>query len=103
MIDLTFVTEGIRRRVIRCKPRENWAINLDHIPIKIQLSIQSIPKPPSKRYAVKKLDKTALIRHITESCWQQAQCPLSKLQDVIKEGLERHCPRAKPSIKANHK
>src|SRR6266480_5065598 len=60
VIDLTFVTEGIKRRVIRCKPRDNWAINLDHIPIEIQLSIQSIPKPPSKRYAVKKLDKTVL-------------------------------------------
>ena len=103
VIDLTFVTEGIKRRVIRCKPRDNWAINLDHIPIEIQLSIQLTPKPPSKRYAVKKLDKEAFIKHIKESHWHQDPDPLSKLQGVIKEGLERHCPRSKPSKKANHK
>ena len=67
MIDLTFMTEGIKRRVIRCKPRDNWVINLDHILIKIQLSIQSIPKPPSKQYAIKKLNKEAIIKHIEES------------------------------------
>ena len=42
-------------------------VNLDHIPIKIQLSIQSIPKPPSRRYIINKLDKEALSKHIKES------------------------------------
>ena len=92
MIDLTFVTKGIKRQVIRCKPRDNWAINLDYILIKIQLSIQSIPKPPSKQYAIKKLNKEAIIKHIEESRWHQGPDPLSKLQEVIKEGLDRHCP-----------
>ena len=92
VIDLTFMTEGIKRRVIQCKPRDNWAINLDHILIEIQLTTQAKPKPPSRRYALKKLDKEALIKHIKESQWHQGPDPLSKLQDVIKEGLERHCP-----------
>ena len=103
MIDLTFVSEGIKQQVIRCKPRDNWAVNLDHIPIKIQLSIQSIPKPPSRRYAINKLDKEALSKHIKESQWQLNPDPLSKLQNTIREGLERYCPRARPSKKASHK
>ena len=42
-------------------------INLDHILIKIQLTTQAKLKPPSRRYALKKLDKEALIKHIKES------------------------------------
>src|SRR6266480_7422451 len=93
VIDLTFMMEGIKRRVIQCKPRDNGAINLDSILIKIQLTTQAKLKPPSRRYALKKLDKEALIKHIKESQWYQGPDPLSKLQDVIKEGLERYCPR----------
>ncbi len=103
VIDLTFMTEGVRQRVTRCKPRDGWAITQDHLPIDIQLSVHSMPKPPSKRYAVKKLDKAALIKQITETHWELHQDPLSRLQEVVKDGLEKHCPRARPHEKANHK
>ena len=65
--------------------------------------MRRIPKPPSRRYAVKKLNKVELTELVKESRWEQDPDPLSKLQEVIKEGLERYCPRAKPYELPNHR
>jgi hypothetical protein len=47
--------EGLYQRLKRCKPKEEWALALDHIPIQIQLDLDVKAQLYSKRYAIRKL------------------------------------------------
>ena len=82
---------------------DGWAIALDHIPIDIRLSRACHPRPPSRRYAIRKLDRAGLEERIKLSGWETDQDPLSKIKIVVKEALDQCCPRAKPHEKANHR
>ena len=75
----------------------------DHIPINIHLSIAAAPPPPTKRYALQKLNTRKLLDHLRGSNWENSEDPLSTLQDALWEGLEIHCPKARPSPMANRK
>ena len=103
VIDLTFATDGLQQSVTRCGPMDGWAIALDHIPIDIRLSRACHPRPPSRRYAIRKLDRAGLEERIKLSGWETDQDPLSKIKIVVKEALDQCCPRAKPHEKANHR
>jgi len=101
VIDLTFATERILNTILYCGPEERWAITKDHIPINIRLSIATTPPPPSRRYALQKLNKKKLHDYLKESKWESSSDPLSTLQEALQKGLELHCPKAKPSTIAN--
>ena len=103
VIDLIFSSELLKDSVIRCDPREDWAIAQDHIPINVQFSIGILPKPPCKRFALNKLDKPGLLRYLEESGWQTKSDPLDALQRAICEGLEMNCPRVKRCPRASQK
>ena len=57
--------EGLYQRLERCNPEEEWALALDHIPIQIQLDLDTKAQPNSKRYAIRKL-KTDSFLNIVE-------------------------------------
>ena len=103
VIDLTFATDLIANAVVHCGPREDWAIGQDHIPIDIQLRIDTLPRLPSKQYALNKLRKDEFTQHISKSKWQHNEAPLQALQQSIQEGLDKYCPRASPSPRASRK
>ena len=101
VIDLTFASEAIKELVQFCGPVDHWATMQDHIPIDIQIAVPTEEPVPSKRYALEKLDKEGLTQHLCQSEWAQAPCPLTALQQTIQEGLEKYCPKARPSAQAN--
>ena len=67
VIDLTFATEQTQMAMLHCGPEDRWAITNDHIPINIRLSTATLSPPPTKRYALQKLDKKKLLDHLRES------------------------------------
>jgi len=101
VIDLTFASEAIERVVQFCGPVDRWATMQDHIPIDIHISIMAPEPAPSRRYAMEKLDKDGLRQHLNQSNWMHAPCPLTALQQALQEGLEKHCPKARPCTHAN--
>jgi len=101
VIDLTFASEAISKLVLFCGPVDHWATIQDHIPIDIQIAMPTKEPAPSKRYALEKLDKERLEQHLQQSGWARALCPLTALQQAIHEGLEKHCPKARPCTYAN--
>ena len=101
VIDLTFASEAVRDLVQFCGPMDHWATMQDHIPIDIQIALSAEEPAPSKRYALERLDKEGLTQHLCQSGWACAPCPLTALQQTIQEGLEKHCPKARPSVQAN--
>lgn len=101
VIDLTFASEAIRELVQFCGPMDHWATTQDHIPIDIQIALPTEELVPSKRYALERLNKEELTRYLRQSGWACAPCPLAALQQTIQKGLEKHCPKARPSAQAN--
>ena len=75
----------------------------DHIPIDILFDVETLPRPPCKRFALSKLDRPSLIRYIKASDWQKDTEPLCALQRALAEGLEASCPRVRPCSRASRK
>jgi exonuclease III len=100
VIDLTFASPAIRDRLIFCGTVNRWAITQDHIPIRIQIDLNMQSPATSKRFALKKLNGPALIADVERSAWHASADPLTALQTAIQEGLNKHCPRARPSPQA---
>jgi endonuclease/exonuclease/phosphatase family metal-dependent hydrolase len=95
VIDLTFGTEGIRQRVLRCGPVERWALTQDHIPIEIHTQYQrneGVATATRPVYRLDKADWTRINQHIHRSGWEDAEVPLTALQEAIGTGLEKYCP-----------
>ena len=69
----------MQNAVLYYGPEDRWAIIKDHIPISIYLSTAMAPPPPSKRYALRKLDKKKLLDHLRESNWENSEDLLSTL------------------------
>jgi hypothetical protein len=103
VIDLTFATQDICERLVVCGPRDDWALTPDHIPIQIEFEADQPPPPEGQRFALKRLNKAALLAHVKSSGWEQERTPLAALQTAIREGLEAYCPRSRPSVHANQK
>jgi hypothetical protein len=97
VIDLVFASRPLKESVMRCRPREDWAVAQDHIPIDLCFGIEALPRPPCKRFALNKLDTPGLIN------WQSHTKPLYSLQMALGEGLETNCPRVKPRPRATRK
>ena len=97
VIDLTFATDTISRRIEFCGTEDQWAITKDHIPIWIQANLTVQPQPISKRFALKMINKWGLCSAIQELPWASAVQPLEALQEAIQTALEEHCPKARPS------
>jgi Reverse transcriptase (RNA-dependent DNA polymerase)/Endonuclease-reverse transcriptase len=100
VIDLTFATEAISERIEFCGTEDQWAITKDHIPIRIQANLAIQPQPPSKRFALGKIDEQGLRSAIQELPWASTAQPLEALQEVVQTALEKHCPKARPSKQA---
>jgi len=103
VIDLVFASGSLKESVIHCRPREDWAVAQDHIPIDLCFNVETLPRPPCKRFAISKLDRPGLIKHIEATNWQNQTNPLDALQRALGEGLEINCPRVRPSPRASRK
>ena len=57
VIDLTFASQGVLDRLEFCGTEERWAISRDHIPISIRANFIPKPPAPSKRFALKYLNR----------------------------------------------
>jgi Reverse transcriptase (RNA-dependent DNA polymerase)/Endonuclease-reverse transcriptase len=98
-IDLTFATLGIGNRLEFCSPVKEWALTEDHIPIRITIATRA-PRTHagSRRFALQKLDRQALVNEVRTSAWERAPNPLGALQESIEQALQAHCPRSRPSL-----
>jgi hypothetical protein len=101
VIDLTFTSPGITARTLRCRPRDDWAVAQDHIPIDISIALAPPKQPPSKRYALQRAEWDKITLRIRHTEWETAEEPIAALQDTIRQALEDYCPKARPSIRAN--
>jgi hypothetical protein len=97
VIDLTFISQQLYNRAIHCGPEPSWAIIPDHIPIRISLDITAYPQPPSKRYAIHRLDLEGLSQLVQDTPWDKAQEPLEALQELLATALPDYCPYTRPS------
>lgn len=95
VIDLTFASQVLSDRVIRCGPVPQWATTCDHIPIRIELDLTIYPPAPPKRFALHKLDTAGFLKAVRASTWAAAEQPLEALQTNLREALEQYCPKAK--------
>ena len=100
VIDLTFLSDRLQNRLIFCGPEPRWALTQDHIPIRVAFDLQARSMPTRQRFALHRLDQEGLRREVQASGWQYSRCPLSSLQALLKDALPRHCPLAKPGIRA---
>jgi hypothetical protein len=104
VIDLTFGTGGIRHRVLRCGPIERWALTQDHIPIEIHVQCQRDTNATTATrlaYRLDKADWAKVNQHIHGSGWEEAETPLTALQEAIGTGLRKHCPVGRQSSYSN--
>ena len=97
IIDLTFLSEGIYKRLSYCGTEDWWALTKDHIPIRIQIDAAIYPTAERCRYTIGKLDQTAFLQRIRCLEWISAPEPLEALQKGIQDALKEHYPRARPS------
>jgi Endonuclease-reverse transcriptase len=56
VIDLTFISQDLYRRVNFCGTVEEWALTRDHIPIRIQINNAGCPPAERQRLALRKLN-----------------------------------------------
>ncbi|KAI1007292.1 hypothetical protein K3495_g934 [Podosphaera aphanis] len=97
VIDLTFTSKDLVGRIEFCSMREDWSIRLDHIPIEINLSLDSSSRSHIKRFAVQKADLDLMRTLLRESGWHKSREPLTALQDSLIKALQQHCQRAHSS------
>ena len=102
VIDLTFLSEEIHKRLSFCGTEDRWALTKDHIPIRIQIDAAIYPMAERRWFAIGKLDHTAFLQRICRLEWISAPEPLEALQKGIQEALNDHCPRARPSQQAHY-
>jgi len=119
-INLTFMDDGLYQRLKRCTPEEEWALALDHIPIQIQLDLDIKAQLNGKRYAIRKLKTDSFLNTVKQQLQdleeihlipnergslatpEEIDQRLERIQVVIKNGLEEHCPVLKPGPYAQH-
>jgi hypothetical protein len=109
-IDLTFATECIRHRLLRCQPMREAAINKDHFPIAIVLDIATHAQPPPQRFRIKDITQDELLAGLRESLHgvgvdepQTATGVETRFMDIqgaITRTLTNLCPPPRPSPKA---
>ena len=87
VIDLTFVSPYIERKLIQCGTQPDWAITADHIPILIRIDTTTQPPAESKRFNLKKLNEPAFREAIKKSHWETQDDPLTALQGAITSAL----------------
>ena len=61
IIDLTFLSDGLYKRLSFCGTEDRWALTKDHIPICIQIDAAVHPTAERRRFAIKKLDQAAFL------------------------------------------
>jgi hypothetical protein len=109
-IDLTFATECIRHRLLRCQPVREAAINKDHFPIVIDLDIATHAQPPPQRFRIKNVNQDKLLAGLRESLQEvgvnqpqtaeDVETRFADIQGAIIQTLTNLCPPPRPSPKA---
>jgi hypothetical protein len=102
VIDLTFLSDGLYKRLSFCGTEDRWALTKDHIPIRIQIDAAVYPTAEKRRFAIGKLDQATFLQKVQRLEWATTPDPLETLQKGIQEALKDHCPRARPSQQARH-
>jgi endonuclease/exonuclease/phosphatase family metal-dependent hydrolase len=100
VIDLTFTSNDISDLVVQCSPMDEWIMEEDHTPILTTIRLRQEAPPTSTRYALKKADWQAIVEHVDNSEWHtegQPEESLIRLQNAIREAMEKHCPKSQPS------
>ena len=76
VIDLAFATPSTARKVLQCRPQEDWAAASDHIPIHLVIDQEPPNQPRSTRWALHTLKVTDFQRVVKESKWHETNNPL---------------------------
>jgi hypothetical protein len=97
VIDLTFVSSGLRELIARCGTQDHWTTAKDHIPIDIRLNIAPRTPEQSTRYALRAANWPDIEKAVKESKWAGQPDPITALQSTLMDAMDTHCPRAKPS------
>ena len=64
VIDLTFLSDGLYKRLSFCGTEDRWALTKAHIPIRIQIDAAIYPTAERRRFTIKKLDQAAFLQRI---------------------------------------
>ena len=64
VIDLTFLSDGLYKRLSFCGTKDRWALTKDHIPICIQIDAAVYPTTERRRFAIGKLDQTTFLQKV---------------------------------------
>ena len=109
-IDLTFATEEIQSRVLRCQPRQDAALAQDHIPIHVDIDLSLPCQLPSLRFQLKDVNHTEFCESLGQYLRGMSTAPIRTTEDIdtrledirsaLLSTLERHCPKPRPSPKA---
>ena len=108
-IDLTFISEGLYQRLLKCQPQPSMTLGWDHIPIITQLDLEIHTQPPPNRFRIKEIEKTHTKAEIKDGLAQlrlfnaEIAAPqdidqrLEEIQTVILKALQNNCQKTKPS------
>jgi exonuclease III len=108
-IDLTFISEGLYQRLLKCQPQPSMTLGWDHIPIITQLDLEIHTQPPPNRFRIKEIEKTRTKAEIKDGLAQlrpfnaETAAPqdvdqrLEEIQTVILKALQNNCQKTKPS------
>ena len=99
VIDLAFATPEIAERVMAYRPRDDWALTKDHIPIEMRLDLGVPARRRSERFAIKKANWEKIAEAVQPTAWANGSPheAARNLQRVMGEALEKYCPKANPS------
>ena len=79
VIDLTFISPDLYRKVNFCGTVEEWALTRDHIPIRIQINDAGCPPAERRRLALRKLNTQSFLQCIQELNWATSEDPFYAL------------------------
>ena len=99
VIDLAFATQELAGRVMTYRPRDEWALTKDHIPIEIRLDLMPPALRRSNRFAIKKAEWGKIAEAVQPACWVDSDPHVAaqNLQRTMGEALEKYCPVVNPS------
>jgi hypothetical protein len=102
VLDLGFATRDMVDQVMAYRPRDDWALTKDHIPIEIQIDVEPPRKPTPKGFALFKATRDYITDDVNQSEWaaNREGNALTNLVNEVKKAMEKHCPKRTASSRA---
>jgi exonuclease III len=99
-IDLSFLSQSLEERLIRCTPREDMAQSSDHLPIETTLDLQTHVVVPTRKRCWKKVDLRKLREHLRQTVFtfaepvprEQIDTYIHELTQTVTKGIDISVP-----------